>query len=120
MALKFCLSLMGDVYFLHETVGCYCMHEGARDATDIEKVQEEIVNVAKFWSYTMEIVSQNHPDHVGFFKPHLVVKLYDNTIINMMDRIEENISINRDKVFRNSQLEQNYPYVYHLVYTTFL
>lgn len=119
MALKFCLSLTGDIYFLHETVGCYCMHEGARDATDIEKVQREIVNVAKFWAYIMEIVSQNYSNRVEFFKRHLVVKLYDNTIINMMDRIEENMSVDRDKIFRNSQLEQNYPYVYHMVYTPF-
>ncbi|WP_143280456.1 hypothetical protein [Brevinema andersonii] len=73
MALKFCLSLMGDIYFLHETVGCYCRHEGARDATDIEKVQKEIVNVEKFWAYIMEIVSQIYPNRVKFLKATMTI-----------------------------------------------
>ncbi|SFB92057.1 hypothetical protein SAMN02745150_01322 [Brevinema andersonii] len=37
----------------------------------------------------------------------------------MMDRIEENMPVDRDKIFRNSRLEQKYPYVYDVIYTAF-
>ena len=114
---------IGDVYFLHEFVGCYNLHENFRETSSFDSLQKDIDNSFKFIDAIVKIYSDLYPAHKDFFKKYIPIKIAD---IFIRDRIYKTFKFDNKKnikkaksFLKNSKIKQKNKIVYKFLCDTY-
>lgn len=90
LAIRFSFAAFDDIYFLKEFVGCYVLHNGSREASNIDSLYSDCNSALKFIDNIVSFYSNLYPQYANFFKDYIPIKIADAFI--------------RDKIFKTFHL----------------
>lgn len=90
LAIRFSFSAFGDIYFLKEFVGCYVLHNGVRETSNINSLYNDCNSTLKFIDNIVSLYSNLYPQYADFFQDYIPIKIADAFI--------------RDRIFKTFHL----------------
>lgn len=122
IAIKLYNTSFGDVYFLNEFMGCYRLHKGVRETSNLDNLEEPIISSLKLIDALIERYTELYPDLKEFWEEYIPIKLSDWYI---RDRIVKSFGTKIPKkeikrFLNNSKLKKLNPKVYKYIYNLFM
>ncbi|OEJ15967.1 hypothetical protein BFL38_10950 [Brachyspira hampsonii] len=122
VAIKLYNTSLGDIYFLNEFMGCYRLHKGIRETSNLDNLDKPIISALKLIDALIERYTELYPDQKEFWKEYIPIKLADWYI---RDRIVKSFGTKTTKkeikrFLNNSELKKLNPKVYKYIYNLFI
>lgn len=97
---------LGDIYFLHEFVGCYNLHENFRETSNFETLEKDIDKSFELIDILVKRYSDLYPAHKDFFEKYIHIKISD---IFIRDRIYKTFKLyNKKNIKKLKRFLKNY------------
>lgn len=80
LAMRFYAPSLGDVYFLHEFVGCYRLHKAIRETSNIDSLYSDYCRAIEFSDSIVKRYTSLYPQYEYFWKDYIPLKIADSFI----------------------------------------
>ena len=71
------MIMVGFIYFLKEFVGCYVLHNGVRETSNINSLYNDCNSTLKFIDNIVSLYSNLYPQYADFFQDYIPIKIAD-------------------------------------------
>lgn len=80
LAMRFYAPSLGDIYFLHEFVGCYRLHKAIRETSNIDSLYNDYCRAIEFSQDIVKRYTSLYPKYEYFWKDYIPLKIADSFI----------------------------------------
>lgn len=122
IAIKLYNTSFGDVYFLNEFMGCYRLHKGIRETSNLDNLEESIISSLKLIDALIERYTELYPNLKEFWEEYIPIKLSDWYIRDRMIKSFGTKTTQKEikRFLNNSELKKLNPKVYKYIYNLFI
>ena len=113
------LLFLGDVYFIHDMIACYRIHNSIRDSFDFNRLKENVNDVLNFTKYLYDKSNIVYPEYKTFWEKYISLKIADNYFRQL---VESYLSVsnkkNLEKIINfwdNNFIKEKNKYIYDFI-----